>query len=144
MQSIAIKAIPMNMLLVKDYLKFNNISICLFLTCDKITERVKDTIALQNEDIWLNFWSVSSESELTDLNFKNILVRLASPLSVIINLECDMSIRLMEEISIRKMFHYERFWLVFGKTWNESYAVMKHQFINMDAEIYLALPTKEK
>lgn len=142
-QSITIKAIPMNMLLVKDYLKFTNISICVFHTCENITERVKNLMDFQNDDIWMNFLSVTDESEIHSLNYTNILVRLASPLCVVINLECDKSVRFMEEISSRKMFHYERFWLIFGTSFNEAYAQLRHQFINMDAEIYLALPNNK-
>lgn len=144
LQSISTKAIPMNMLFVKDYLKFNNIPICVFLCCDSIADRMKNRIDFQHDDIWTNWRGVSKESELRSLNYKNILVRLSSPLSVVIDLECYNSIAVMEEISSRKMFHYERFWLIFGKNRDQAYAMLTNQFINMDAEILLALPANEK
>lgn len=142
-QSIAIKTIHSNMDLMKDYLKFNDISIALFLTCDNTTEKIKRMIEMKNDDIWLSFFDISSENEIRSLNYKNLFVRLSSPLSMVIDLDCKKSIKVLEEISIRKMFHYERSYLIFCKSWNQSYEILRHQFINMDAEIYLALPTSE-
>lgn len=140
LQFISTKAIPMNMLFVKDYLKFNNIPICVFLSCGSIADRIKNGIDFRYDDIRINWWGVSKESELRSLNYENMLVRLASPLSVVIDLQCEKSIKVMEEISSRKMWHYERFWLIFGNSWDHAYAVLRNQFINMDAEIHLALP----
>lgn len=140
-------AMPMqsiNMLFVKDYLKFNNIPICVFLCCDNITDRMKNRIDFQHEGVWINWWGVSKESELRSLNYTNILVRLTSPMSVVINLECNNVLEVMKEISSRKMFHYERFWLIFGRNLYQAYDMLEHQFVNMDAEIYLALPANEK
>lgn len=147
LKSIFMNAMPMqsiNMLFVKDYLKFNNIPICVFLGCDNITERLKTRIDFQHDDVWINWWGVSKASELRSLNYTNILVRLTSPMSVVINLECNNADEVLEEISSRKMFHYERFWLIFGKDLDQAYARLTHQFVNMDAEILLALPDNEK
>ncbi len=141
-QSIAIKS---NMLLVQDYLKFNNIQICVFLSCDdSITDRMKNMIHFQHDDVWINWSVVSKENELLLLNYTNILVRLAAPISVVVNLECDKSMEVLEEISKRKMFHFERSWLVFGKNMEQANTILRNQFINMDAEIYLALPSVDE
>lgn len=131
------------MLLVKDYLKLNNISIGIFLSCDNTTEKVKNLIAFQNDDIWINLLGVSSGSELRRLNYQTMLGRLSSPLSVIINLKCNESITILEEISSQKMFHHERSWLIFAAGMDQAYHTLSHQFINMDAEIFLALPTSK-
>lgn len=130
------------MLLVKDYLKLNNISISIFLSCDNTTEKVKNLIALQ-DDIWISISDLSSKSEVRSLNYENILERFSSPLSVIINLKCNESISVLEQMSSRKMFHRERFWLIFGESMDQAYEMLRHQFINMDAEIYLALSTNK-
>lgn len=140
----AFPAIAMNMLFVKDYLKFNNIRICVFLSCDNVTDRMKNRIEFEHNNVWINWWSVSEEGDLRRLNYTNILVRLTSPIAVIFNLECQHSNELLEEISKRKMFHYERYWLMFGHNQHEAYTILERQFINMDAEILLALPTNEK
>lgn len=132
------------MFFVKDYLKYNNIPICVFLSCDSITDRTRNQIDFQYEDVWTNWWGVSKGSELRHLSYRNFLARLASPISVIFNLDCNKSMNVMEEISSRKMFHFERFWLIFGRNLDQAYAMLKEQNINMDAEIYLALPANEK
>lgn len=133
----------MNLLLVKDYLKFNNIQTSLFLSCNNATEKIKENYEFQSDDIWMNFWDISNESNVVGLNYKKILMRLGSPLSVVINLECDESMAVMKEISDRKMFHYERYWLMFCNDWDQAYELLHSQYINMDAEIYLALPFNE-
>lgn len=142
-KSIPITTIPLNVNLVKDYLKFTSIRIGLFLNCNNASEAAENMMQLQNDDIWMNFRDISNEDEIHTLNYKHIFERLSSPLSFVISLECDKSITVLEEISSRKMFHYERFWLIFSKNLNQAYQILSHQFINMDAEIYLALPINE-
>lgn len=80
----------MNVLLVKDYLKFNNISHLI------ITERVINVID-------------TSESELHSLNYQNILVRLASPLSVVMNLECEIPADSWKNFRTEKSFTIKDF-----------------------------------
>lgn len=122
-------------------MKFNNIPICVFLSCDNVVDRMKNGIGFQRDGIWVNWWSVSAKSNVRILNYTNILARLTLPVSVVINLECDQATEVMNEISSRRMFHYERFWLMFGRNRDEAFAILQNQFINVDAEIYLALPS---
>lgn len=145
LQSISIETIYMNMNLVRDYLKFNKISISLFMTCDDgvATEKVQNMIEMQNIDVWSHFLDISNETEVHNFNYKDVLVRKSTPICIAVDLDCDNAIDVMEEISRRKMFHFERFWLMFGNDWNQSYQMLQHQFINMDAEIYLALTTNK-
>lgn len=133
----------MNVDFVKDYLKLNKISISSILTCDNVTETVTDVMVLQNDDIWVNVWDISSKHQLGKLDYKHALVRQSATPSVVLNLECNNSIAFMEEISKRKMFHFERFWLVFGDRFDQAFEILRHQFINMDAEIFLVLPANE-
>lgn len=110
-QSLSMKT---NMAFVGDYLKFNNIQICVFLGCDNITDIMKNRINLQHNDVWINWWGITQQNEHRLLNYTNNLVRLGSPISVVIDLECDKSLDLLKAASNQKLFHYERFWLIFG------------------------------
>lgn len=136
MQSISLKT---NIPFVKDYLMFNNIRICSFLSCDITANRMKNQFDFRHDNVWINWWSITNESQLSHLNYTNTLGRFSSPISVVIDLECNESVEVLKEISSRKMFHHERSWVVFGKNLEQSYDILKTQFINMDAEIYLLL-----
>lgn len=129
-----------NMPFVKDYLKFSNIQICAFLSCDNTSDRLKNQVDFEQENLWTIWWSISGDNNLHSLNYTNTLKRLSSPLSVVIDLECRKSMDVLKEVSGRKMFHYERSWVVFGKNRDQAHSILKNQFINMDAEIYLVLP----
>lgn len=138
MNSLSVSAINKN--LVKEFMKFHNIRICLLLTCDHSTKIVDKVITHES---WMNVWDLSNESKLDESNFHIFFRRLASPLTVVIDLACNQSLSVLTEISLKKMFHYERYWLMFYDNYEQAYQILQHQFINMDAEIYLALPVDD-
>lgn len=113
-------------------MKFNNIRISIFLTCINSTQGV---IGLQNSDTWFNIWDISSGSKLQSLNYKNFFQRLSSPLTIVFNLECNTSEAILKKISSEKIFHYERYWLLFINNLD----LLLYQSINTDTEIYLAM-----
>lgn len=135
------EAISINVSLIKDYLKLNNIKTCVLMNCLNIPNRARDNYHFHTDDIWTNNIDISDGN--VQINYTS-LVRLVSLMSVAIDLECLQSMVVLNEISVRKMFHFERFWIMFSNDLDEAYKMLKNQNINIDAEIMLVTPTKLK
>lgn len=131
--------------LIKDYLKWNNIKAVLFVTC-----RLPDWLAIKNlknnlnDDIYQNHWDMSDEVYVSDFNYQHFFVRSSYPLCVVVDWECNTTYSFLKEISKRTMFHYERHWLMFGRSFEKMFATLSEEYINVDAEVAIVEAIAEK
>lgn len=132
-----------NYALIKDFLNWKNLRMILLMSCDlehQITIRHTIDYLLGN-NIWFNHYDMSnSEKDLSDLDYANFFVRLSGRYVVAIDLECNCTRKLLEEISKRKMFHFERSWLLFGRTTEQLFSVLRKENINVDADVMSVVP----
>lgn len=124
----------MEFTLINDYLKENNLKVCVILSCNKINqdnfERTK--MLHDKSDTWYSSYDISSDYiELT---------RLSHRMGVVIDLNCSEIVEFLREISKRIFFHHERYWLMFSPDINRTFHVLQKQNINVDAEIAVAIP----
>lgn len=133
--------------LIKDYLLWNNINAALFITCERFNWTAEDPnvmVNLKNDDIWTNFWHMSSERNLSNFDYERFLLRSEYTLCVIVDLSCSATTSFLKEMSARKMFHYERFWLMFGTNAEQMSRVLSSESINIDAEVAVVVPAAVK
>ncbi len=135
-----------NYKLIKDYLQWNNIKVTIFLTCER-TKWTKDKNIIENfknNDILTSHWNTSQTSNSSTFNYDHFLLRSAYPFCVVLDWNCGETLHILKEISKRKMFHYERCWLMFGTDSNEMFSVLRHESINIDAEVAIIVPISKK
>lgn len=126
-------------------MQWKNLNTILFATCDLQSRfNINTGIAyLQSNDIWVNHYDISSEKDVFDLNYQHFFVRLSGIYLVAIDLECNCTENLLSELSKRKLFHFERSWLVFGSTTEQILNVLGKENINVDADVMSAVPFGE-
>lgn len=128
--------------LIDDYLQRHNIKVSLFLTCEPPGWKVDDNLKTNN--YWMNHWDMSSEDNLSNFNYEDFFVRFSHPICVIVNLECNETKSMLNEISKRTMFHFERYWLLFGESDENVFDLLSGENINVDAEVAIVIPKGEK
>lgn len=133
----------LNYRFVKDYLLWKNIKVILFVTCSRsnCTENNKNPMVnFKSNNIWINLWDMTRESNLSNFDYNHFLLRSGYPFCVIVDWTCSETPIILGEISKRKMFHYERHWLVFGGNAEEMLDVLSQELINIDAEVAVVVP----
>lgn len=95
-------------------------------------------------NIWINHWDISSEANLSNFNYPDFFIRSSHPICVIVNSECNETNSVLKEISKRTMFHFERYWLFFGRHDDDVFNILSGQNINVDAEVAIAVRNSEK
>lgn len=129
-----------NYRLIKDYLQWNNINAILFITCGRPDWQELKNIKnnLITKDVYLNHWDMSAEADVSIFNYQQFFVRSAYPICIAVNWECNETFSMLNEISKRTMFHYERHWLIFGGSSEEMFVTLSGEYINVDAEVAVA------
>lgn len=123
----------MEFTLINDYLKENNLKVCVILSCNKTQDNFERLKMLHDKsDIWYNFYDISNDYIK--------LTRLSHRMGVVIDLNCTEIDKFLREISKRIFFHHERYWLMFSPDINRTFDVLQNQNINVDAEISIAIP----
>lgn len=128
--------------LLKNYLSLKNLKTVLLVSCDNKPNinPIELEVSLKHEEIWLNVWDITNKDFIPHFDYDHFFIRLSNTPCVIMDVDCNATDAFMEEISKRRLFHYERSWLIFGSDYNRSIAVLRHQSINVDAEISLVIP----
>ncbi|KAJ6647072.1 Ionotropic receptor 75a [Pseudolycoriella hygida] len=126
--------------LVKDYLTYNNLNTVLLIPCrnEPTVDSIRNLRTLQEYGGWTNVRDIADESLTTDSD--KFFVRLSNAHCVVVSLDCNETIEFLSKASDRKLFHYERNWLIFGSNLSRSYDILREQNINVDAEVTLAIP----
>lgn len=133
-----------NYCLIKDYLQWNNMKTALFLSCGSLYWRELNPIT-ENSDIRLNFWDITETKNVSNFNYQHFFARTTYPFCVIVsNWDCNQTQSILNEISNRALFHYERYWLIIGGSVEEMYNSLKEENINIDAEVAIVVPIGEK
>lgn len=130
--------------LIQEYLKVNNLKICVLLSCNRSQEYLQMFSKFRGEsdsknDIWYSFWDISNDS----IDFETLLKRMSYHVGVVIDLECAEILEFLQKISQRILFHYERYWLMFARSLYQAMNVLEIQNINVDAEISIAISAVE-
>lgn len=128
--------------LIKEYLLWNNINAALFITCERVN-RTNDPnvmVNLEDDDVWTNVWRMSSEKNLSHFDYERFLRRSGYTVCVIVDWNCSETLNVLKEISARKMFHYERYWLMVGTNSERMFNVLSRELINIDAEVAVVVP----
>lgn len=126
--------------LILDYLQWSNLNVILLVTCGR--SYWMDN--LQSKGIWINQCDISTKNDVSNINYERHFVRLGYPYLVVVNLECNYTENFLTEISNRKMFHFERKWLMIGNSVDRMFNVLSKQNINVDAEMVTAVSINEK
>lgn len=126
-----------------DYLQWKNLDVILFVTCERKGWINKTVGYIQNNSIWINHYDISNDKDVSKIDYERYFVRLGYPLLVVVNFECNYTENFLTEISKRKMFHFERNWLIIGKSAERMFNVLSKENINVDAEIGMAVPVRE-
>lgn len=129
-----------NIMLLKDYIQANYITVVLFVTCEKDNEVFKTLEDLQHQGLFTNFWDISTGVALNDFNYHKFFNRYSHSPCVVINLECNQTKSFLVEMSKRIFFHHERKWLMLSESLKQAFDMLDEQNINFDAEITLAIP----
>lgn len=126
-----------NYRLIKDYLQWNNINAILFVTCGRPDwqELINIENNLKTNDVYLNHWDMFAEVNVSIFNYQHFFGRSRYPICVAVNWECNETFSMLNEISKRTMFHYERHWLMFGGSAEEMFVTLSGENINVDAEV---------
>lgn len=135
------KSNAFNHQLIKDYQKFKNLRTTLILTCETapdIVALVKD-LQYDGDGTWINLLDISNETDISQVDYNKFFVRLSYAHNVVCSLKCSLN-----QISKWKMFHYERSWLIFSESVEQTFNVLEKQNINSDAEITVVSPYNEK
>lgn len=132
--------------LLSDYLQWKNLRVILFVDCDRTyrPDFNRNINYFKSSNIWINYYDISSETDLSGLKFEQFFVRTDYQYVVVVNSECNYTENIFEEISSRKMFHFDRSWLIFGGTTEKILQVIIKQNINVDADIAMAVPIDER
>lgn len=138
--------VTMNYKLIKDYLQWCNVRVTIFLTCNRSnwTHENSFLVDLKGNDFWTSLQDMSKERNISNFSFDNFLLRSGHPISVIVDWDCDEVPDILQEISKRKMFHFERYWLMFGTNADEMLNLLRHELINIGAEVAVCVPTYKK
>lgn len=99
---------------------------------------------LKGHNIQIGIWDMSREMNLSNFDYDTFLLRTGYPFCVIVDWECASISTVLEEISKRKMFHYERYWLMFGVDSDAMFNALSLEFINIDAEVAIAVPVGDE
>lgn len=127
--------------LINDYVKANNLKICVVLSCNKVQDRSKLLKILHGRsDFWYSFYDLSSGL----IELETLLMRLSHHIGVVLDLNCKEIVEFLREISKRTFFHHERYWLMFSRSMNYTFNVLQTQNINADAEISVAVPIGDR
>lgn len=131
---------------IKDYLQWINVKATLIINCGPPdwTELQNIKNNLKINDIWLNHWDMSREVSLSNFNYQHFFDRSSYPMCVILNWECNQTTSLLREISKRTMFHFERYWVIFGKSSQQIFNMLSSENVNVDAEVAIVLPIAKK
>lgn len=131
--------------LIKEYLEWKNLKVILFVTCESDNDfPIKKTIDyFQSNDIWINHYDISNKTNQIDLNYEHFFVRRSYQYLIVVNLECNYAKNILIEISKRKMFHFERSWLIFARNTKQIFNVLNEENINVDADIVTAVPVDD-
>lgn len=138
--AIFTKTASQNIPLIKDYLTYSRIKTSLFVTCENDNEMYKIVTELQETNSYVNSWSISNDNDVSTLNYTKFFLRLGSPFTILINLNCEHVDNFLEQASQKILFHFERTWLIFSDNMSQSYDILSRENINMDAEITLVIP----
>lgn len=132
--------------LIKDYLQWNNIKVAVFVKCGLFDwlelENIENNLNIN--DIYLGHWDMSGDVNLSNFNYRQFFVRSTYPFCVVVDAECNITDSFLNELSVRMMFHYERHWLMFGRSSEEMFATLSEEQINVDAEVVVAAAISEK
>ncbi|XP_037027053.1 glutamate receptor U1-like isoform X2 [Bradysia coprophila] len=129
-----------NFPLITQYLQWHNIRATLFVACGRTdwVELQDITNNMKIHDIYFNHWDLSGGDDVADFNYQHFFVRVNYPICVVVQWECNETMRMLTEISKRTMFHYERHWLMFGKSSEKMFSTLSGEYINVDAEVVVA------
>lgn len=141
---ILLKITSQHIALIKDYLNHSHIATVLFVTCENANEMLEILTELHNINSYVNVQSITNESDLSNFNYTHFFVRLESPHAVVINLNCEHVNQVLNESSQRTLFHLARSWLIFSNNMSESYEKLRHENINLDADITLVIPLNHR
>lgn len=135
-----------NYQLMKDYLLYINVRIVLLTTHkhESQIEIIEKSRNFQNDGFWINHWNIQNESEIVNFNYQRFFLRSSHQICVVIKLGTKQTQRILHEISDRKMFHFERFWLMFGVSSERTFAALSEENINVDANIATVVPVGGK
>lgn len=144
--TIATSGSSSNTPLLKDYTKFNDITVVLFISCEKDDKlsTIDSVDELQHQGLWTNVWHISTEVAFTNFNYHWFFGRYSHPPCIVINLECNQTKAVLAEMSKRVFFHHERSYLMFGQSLAEAFDILNDENINVDAEIILAIPAGQE
>lgn len=141
------KSDAFNYPLIKDYLRWKNLKVVLLVTCESemaFSFHVNETINyFQSNDIWINYYDISYEKDPFDFNYDHFFLRWSYQYLVVVNLECNYTTNILNKISKRKMFHFERSWLIFARNTKQIFNVLNKENINVDADIATAVSVGE-
>nr|QGW45456.1 ionotropic receptor 75f [Bradysia odoriphaga] len=129
-----------NFPLINEYLQWHNIRAALFVECRRIdwVELQVITNNLKSNNIYVNHWDMSGGDDVADFNYQHFFVRLNYPICVVVQWECNETLSMLTEISKRTMFHYERYWLIFGRSSKRMFSTLSGEYINVDAEVVVS------
>lgn len=129
-----------NYQLVKDYLLYSNVRIVLFATGERQTlVDVEKSRLFQNDGIWISQWNT-----LNEIDYERFFVRSSHQICIVINLTNNRTQNILHEVSQRKMFHFERSWIMFGTSQKQTFDLLSNENVNVDAQIATIVPIDEK
>lgn len=129
-----------NYQLIKDYLLYINVRTVLFVTSENPIEIIKISENFQSHGFWISHW----KNEFKNFDYEWFFIRSSHQICVVFDLGQNQSKDFLNEISERKMFHFERNWLIFGVSNEEMFNVLSKENINVDAEVATVVPVGEK
>lgn len=141
--TITTSALSSNIQLLKDYAKWNHITVVSLISCERYKELVKiESIEnLQSHGLWTNILDISTVvTSLTNLNSDRFFGRYSNAPGIVINLQCNHTKAFMAKVSELGLFHNERKWFMISESFDEAYNILNQQNINFDAEIHLVIP----
>lgn len=127
--------------LIKDYLNYVNVKTALLVTCENTNKMLETVTELHNVDSYVNVWNWNNQSDGSNtVNLTQFFVRLKGSHLVVMDLDCEQSNSFLKQSSQEILFHFERSWLLFSRSSNQSYVMLEPQNINLDADVTLVIP----
>lgn len=128
--------------LLKDYIKLNDITVLLLVSCERDNELVtiESIDNLQHHGLWTNVLDISKDMVFPTVDYHRFFGRYSHPPCVVLNLECNQTKAFMSEMSKRIYFHHERKWFMLSGSVAEAFEILNKENINFDAEVTLAIP----
>lgn len=131
-----------NILLLKDYITSNDISVVLFVPCEKDNDLFKTELSsIKYHGLWTNVWDIRTDDVASNSKFFD---RYSNPPCIVIDLRCNQTKPLLTEMSKRVFFHLQRKWLMWSESLEEVFDCLSEENINFDAEITVAIPSSQQ